>query len=399
MVIWGDKASASISAIHTASPIGIFLAPIIVTPFLSDDARALMAENATQVLSLLDTVNVSYTQPFAWERNSSTSKTMFEHTTSYLERNDSTFSMTSTPHVLSGRIDLVDIVPIDNQFETQVYIPYAIGGLFGVLVAIIYGVFHFQGHSYDEMEAELVKPKNDVNHSKKLINDLGNPTFYIMTLSTLCLLYIIIIGRDYCFTLYIFTIAVKSHLQMPKRQAGLLNTSYNVAMAVGRIISTIISTVIPIQIIVFYQCVITVIVLVLLVLFGLDGVVPFWILTCLLGIFVSPTVPSFLAWANRYIVCNGFAVAIIDIGIGVGGLLGTWINGLIFQKYNGQGLLVFAMYLSVAVLVIFIPMQAFAHWQGDRHLAATTQRTKSPMQDEPNESTYLISSRSDHDQA
>ena len=269
------------------------------------------------------------------------------------------------------------------------YIPYAIGGLLGVLVSIMFGTFLFLGHSYDTMEAELVKCPNTAGmKSKTLLTDQGNKKFYVTFLIFICFLYILVAWRDYTYNLYIFSMAVTSEIQMDQQTAGILNTTYNAVMGLGRIVYAVLTTILPVQHLLFSQCVISIALSILMVLMGLSGPLQFWVLTCLLGFFASPNVPTLLAWANRYIVCNGLACAVVAIGMGVGGMIGTWVNGVVLQNYGAWKMLVFSLGLMLAILVLLLPMQLYANRRGERYLKSAPSIEVQPTAE--HENTYLL---------
>ena len=353
--MWGEKAASPVHAIHTFHSVGVLVAVPFTGSFLSN-------------------------------------------------RNE-----TVTPHLQTNSpIPDLYFEGLDNgsqgyNNQTMVYIPYGVIGGVGILASISFMIFHLVGWTFINLvkleteKKEVVssdEPNCDTDTYGSTNEEVPGPTEPILEQKPEngpCLKWTFIIGlfisytslmyRDAVLSTYLFPIAVKSKLQMTKKQSTYLNTGYSAAYAGGRVASIIYSKYINIHILVFLEATLVIIGSILLATLGLEGSLQLWIIVCFLGVFSAPTYPSVMSWANFYIPVSGLVVAAIDIGIGAGAFSGTWVGGYIFDHLGPIYIFYVAVAFSVTLLVILLIMQIIGYINKKRN-------SKDMSKDEDNSLPY-----------
>ena len=179
--------------------------------------------------------------------------------------------------------------------------------------------------------------------------------------------------------MFVFAIANKG-LHVDKSTASLLLFSYNLTGALSRGACAIIAIWLPIQVIMLILVCGAVAAQVLLLLYGLQGIEYFWILSCIAASFITPSFPSAMAWANVYIDVTGVAMGVLTFGVGLGGLSGMYLSGYLFQHRGSRAVLQLSLLCSSVVAGIFIVLQIVAHRRGSKHNASRHDQTRNDKQ-------------------
>ena len=138
-------------------------------------------------------------------------------------------------------------------------------------------------------------------------------------------------------------------------------------MVLGRLIVAALSHRIHMSHLLWLQSVFLLATHVLLAVLGLNGSVQFWVLSGMLGFWSGPAYPSIVAWANQYIEVQGYVMAVIDLGIGVGTFVSSWLSGYLFQYHGSVSVFSFCSAGSALLLLVLLPYQIIASKHGERY--------------------------------
>lgn len=259
-----------------------------------------------------------------------------------------------------------DSVKGNLTYTGHVRVPYAAVGIYGMVTSFIFLVYFLKGLHYT---SNTVKKRETIKQmlNPKAINAGGSAKYGVYFLISLFAIYVFLCGRDFGFGGFIFIIAHTDVLQMSKPLSAALVTALNLSTAIGRGFSTFISKWITTQIMLFSQLFLVCILQMLMVLYGLDSVTVLFVLTCLYGAASGPTYPTIMSWADRYIEATGMVIAVIDIGIGVGGFIATVFYSYINQTYGSLGIFIVGFVFSIVMVGVITPLQIVGHLKGDRH--------------------------------
>ena len=250
--------------------------------------------------------------------------------------------------------------------HTHMYIPYGIFGAWSIVVGVIFLAFYCEGTRY---------PASPVEHRrtstvKKLFNPAtcaqGSASFGLFFITFTFITNFFLNGRDRGFGMFVFAIANQG-LHVNKPTASLLQFSYSLVGTVTRGVCTVIAIWLPIQVIMLTLVCGAVAVQVLLLLYGLQGIEYFWILSCVTASFIAPLHPSIMAWANAYIDVTGVAIGVLNIGFGLGGLSCMYLSGYLFQHRGSRAVLQLSLLCGSALAGVFIVLQIVAHRRGSKH--------------------------------
>ena len=315
---WGKAAATPVILLHTCFSLGTSLAPLITAPFLS-----------------------------ATDSN---------HT-----------AVPDTPHNHHDDASLQaqgDNNSSSDVTSTHIRIPYGLFGLWSVAFGIIFFVFFWQGSYYTAVKSKKKMSLKTMLNPGTCAN--GKVCFGLYFVVSLLFLYIFVNGRDRALPSFLFAIANKG-MGMSKTVSALLLTTYNLVAAGSRGLCAVVSKYVRIQIVLFVEVMAGLLLQMYLTFYGLHSDAALWTLSCSLVFFTAPTYPTAMAWADRYIEVTGSVVAMIDIGIGLGGFTALFITGNLFQNHGSQAVLKFGLALAVLVTAVYLPLQLISWRNGDRH--------------------------------
>ena len=317
MALWGDRASAPLHMMHAGFTITMTVAPFITTPFLS--------KNIT---------SPAYPVPVAMTPNS--------------------------VELLLGNAT----VPL-TETASRVWIPYAMIGAIGLLSSVGFFVIFCLGFRYDPPEQ-----RSNENHSytlSSLCRRRRENVYPVYFLCSLFILYLLNRGRINSTNLFLFPIAANPPLNFSHTLAASVNVLYSGAMVLGRVTIGGLSHFIHMTPLLWVQSICLLATHILLAVIALNGPIEFWVLSGMCGLWCGPAYPSIVAWANNYLEVHGYIMAIIDLGIGAGTFISSWLCGYLFEYYGS----VYVFYLCAAgsglVLMVLLPLQITASKHGDRY--------------------------------
>ena len=265
----------------------------------------------------------------------------------------------------------------NSSSQSQVWIPYAISGGAGLLVAMVLLLLCFIGLPEEYKNIKSPTDPSNPNERKTLRNILspgactgGNVVYGLQMFTLLFFFYVTNVGKDASFLTFTLPIAIDGRipLNFNKHSADLLMTVSAVCAAVGRFLSALLAKCMPIQVIVFIQIMVILASQIVLVLLGLQNVTAYWVGSCAFNMFSSPLFPSVLAWADKYVQMTAVAVAVVDVATGIGSFVFAWLAGYVFH-YKEQGAL-WVLYLSlgcgITMSLLMILLQICGSCHGNR---------------------------------
>lgn len=300
--MWQDKASTPLHLLHMFISVGMASAPLVALPFLSPTA----AENNTDL-------------------------------------------------------------PINSTgYDGHVEVPYAIFGLWSVLVSVIFLVFFIKSTPY--VTSSQDGPKRTIQDMFKISNLTGGRTAYALYfILSLFILYFCVNGRDRTISMFLFIIAHTDILQMSKAASAGLVTVGVLSVTAGRGLAGLLSQWFDNRILLIGQLLLGCYIQMLMTFYALSDTTSLWTLTCLLGLVTGSTYSSILAWANRYIKSSGLLLAVIDVGVGLGGCVSLVVGGYLYDEYGSLGVFTLCLLYGVILLTIFVPLQVVAFINGNRY--------------------------------
>ena len=411
VVMWGKRAPAPIFGLYTCITIGMTVAPLITAPFLSKPTQpnhnettwiveygvngdgglvnyvawAYRMQGRTDAMLFEEGfVNRNETLPFSWESigvgsqyNTNTYLDNEEHVRhNYDEMKESRDNiMLSSLDAFAFETSIVNESTVfdqttdllqhqaPNMTVTHMWVPYAISGISSMVIGFGFLGFYLLT-SVDATTVDTTKRKiRDMLNPGSCAN--GSKWFGLYCTMSLLVCYVFSNGRDRGFGMFVFTVANKG-LHVDKNTAALIMFSFNATGAFARALCALLSLFIPIQLITLILVIGGVLVQTIMIFYALESVTYFWILCCILSLFMGPVYPSMMGWVDRYIEVNGVVIAVIQVGIGTGGLSGMFLTNYIFQRFGIKGMLDLALVYGAGLATVFIPLQIIAHIRGTR---------------------------------
>ena len=339
VVMWGKRAPAPIFGLYTCITVGMTVAPLIAAPFLS---KPLSPHNTTE--SSCEPADNSTDSPFL--------------------------------NYIMSAYQLQHRAP--NMTETHMQIPYAITGISSAVIGFLFLGFYLFTTGVQSSRGPSKRKLRDMINPGSCAN--GSKWFGAYCSISLLVCYVFSNGRDRGFGMFVFTVANKG-MNVNKNTAALIMFSYNATGAIARALCALLSLFIPIQIITLILIVGAVMVQIVMIFYALNSVTYFWVLCCAMSIFIGPVYPSMLGWVDRYIEMNGVIMAMIQVGLGTGGLSGMFLTNYVFQRFHAQAVMYLALLYGTGLATVFIPLQIIAHLRGTRDQQGDYQRLTEPSCD------------------
>ena len=340
---WGEAAPAPVNAIHFALTLGMMLAPPTTAPFLSrrDDNTTL------NILGHSEIDHVNNVHPWS------------SHLTP-LHHNSNIFPVHESISDLGN-----DMLTSNSSAPTgsRIFIPFTLHGSLSVCAGLLFLAYYFAGWEYRTAKYSG-SPSGE--NSSTMSTRVGRRFKIAMGIS-LFFIYVCIVNSNNTINVFIFYVAVKSSIRMSKSRAAMFNTVYNSGWVIGRLMGTINARFIKIHYIVFFSICAVLANTTLLVFYGFHSEVTFWCLTCAMGIFSGPCYPCVMAWADRYIEMEGVMVAMIDVGIGLGGFISLYLGGYLLHTRGSVYIFIMSAAASLMLFISMVTLQIYCHIRGDRY--------------------------------
>nr|XP_002122926.3 sodium-dependent glucose transporter 1-like [Ciona intestinalis] len=309
--IWGDDSGPYMQSLHFSFALGATTAPLLAQPFIMEVIH-----------------------------NNDTTKNMTSVTQSY-----NFTPATETPPTL----------PTPDSGIPHVAWAFIICAIMTLIMALsfLYLSFSNKTHSVSSQE-DTVKQEGVMFRLKMLV--------------LLFLFFLVYVGIEVTFGVYVYTFAINSDKQYSKDSATMINSLFWGAFALGRFISIFVSKVLKPLGLISIDLVGTFIAAVILVCFPYyydtaDALL--WVGTFIYGISMASIFPSGLSYAEQYITINGKAAASLVVGGALGEMLLPLTVGQLIEKHP-MNLMYSVAICMVTTTIIFISLHWLASKRGKR---------------------------------
>ncbi|XP_078614156.1 sodium-dependent glucose transporter 1-like [Branchiostoma floridae x Branchiostoma japonicum] len=295
--LWGDKASAPMHAMHAGYPIGAFIIPLIVIPYLSPDRPA--AVNGTTAPPL--------TVEEAWRLS-------------------------------------------------KIQWPYVGVSVAQFIMCILFAFYQYQEMvSFDKSKTNKAPKSFSAFLSPgRFMKGKGKKALFLLGL--LFLYYTFLKLNRNAFTQYMVSYMVETNM-FSKADANVVYSTFWISYASMRWVSIAAAAWVPVHIMLSVEITGLFISSIVLAVWGATNKTVFWAFTCILGLSVAPIFPGGTAWANRYLDASSIVFAICLIGASVGGTVSNYLTGYLFEYVGPRSMLYFFMGCGCALLPTFAVMQ------------------------------------------
>ena len=234
-------------------------------------------------------------------------------------------------------------------------------------------------------------------HNNLSTSDQKNTTkeegkiFRIKMLTLLFLFFLLYVGTEVTFGVYIYTFAINSSKHYSKPIATSLNSVFWGAFAVGRFFAIPLSKRFqPAQLLKADLCgtLLAVIIFVFFPYYYQNGEFMLWIAVGVYGFSMASIFPSGISWAEEYITVTGKAAMVLVVGASTGEMFLPFLVGQ-FIEVNPMNLFYFCLIAAVFSVLIFFVMLMLASRKGKRLKLDKYNRIRSE------EMTVLIESSSE----
>ena len=328
--MWAEKAPLPVHALHTAVTLGQMIGPLIAQPFISSR---------------------NDTNPAGGE-----------------QINDQAFKYYTSGNMSASWDQMLHSDLHSQQMAPSpfIFMPYVIVGTFTCLVSIVFFIF-----SRMQIPSEFLSTETTPRTLKQILNPAtcadGNILYATFMLICIFLVYLAYVSTNNSMNIFLYPIAMETHLNFTKTSASLLMTTYFAASTAGRFFWGLLSHFIPITVILLLELAFEVGCYTSLASIGLNSLPALWTLACTSAFFMTPVYPTVMAWADRYIKVTGAVVAIIDIGIGSGTFTSSWMSGVIYQRMGAQAFFYWVFACACSLCFILLIMQIVGSIHGDRY--------------------------------
>ena len=247
---------------------------------------------------------------------------------------------------------------------TRMYIPFAMFGVWSIVVGVLFLVFYLEGTRYPTVRVDPGLGVRTLVHPGTCAQ--GSAAFGLFCITSVFICFFSLNGRDRGFGMFVFTIANKG-LNADKSTASLVLFCFNLTGTLARGACALLALCVPVQVILTTIIAGAVTTQTLLLMYGLQSVEHFWILSCLTSLFITPNYPTLMAWANVYIDVTGVVTGVFNVGIGLGGLSCMFLSGYLFDHSGSHAVLQLALIYGAALAGMFLLLQTVAHWRGNKY--------------------------------
>ncbi|XP_064617060.1 sodium-dependent glucose transporter 1C-like [Liolophura sinensis] len=331
--IWREKTAAPLHAMHFGTGFGSFLAPLLVSPFLSP------------------------------QRNSSDSNAT---------SSPSAYSLSSVTLPANGTGNAT----VDTG--THIYIPYGIEGGYGVICACLFFMFYLRHRKKLQWNQPQVlgqpsrTPRETRTSFRNIISPAGcargNFAFGLQMACLLFLFYCCVIGVIVSYSTYLLPVTIEGHANLSKKEATFLMSAYWGSFAAGRFVSAFVAKFVQIHIMFVIEMLATLGTAAVLAFWGLTNSLFLWISTCAFAFFCAPVFPSGVAWANVYLDVNGPLMSVFQSGVGVGAFVAGIYGGYGLQEYGPNFPLYLNFSFAIGLVTMYVIMQIVASCHGRKQM-------------------------------
>ena len=321
MDIWKNKASGPLHLIHLGYGAGSFIVPQIVLPFISDSLPTTEDKIENPACANLQIVAN-----------------------------------------LSNGTNITTPAPIPSD---DLHVGFwIVSGCILVISGLWFGYFFFDKRKAQDGaggQAQDLKLKQIFNPNTC---SPGHPVYAILLYVLMFLWIYTAVAGERIYAKYLYSYA-REQACLPKQEATLMLTAFWISFTVGRFLGFIVTSFIPMKIMIFIEGAGNLASAIVLYFFSANKWV-LWVCVCVSGVFVGPCYPSGLAWANRYMVVTATGVTVLSIGAGVSDLSFLPGVGSTIDKLGISAMTYFTLGFGVVVCALPFVMQGVACTRGDR---------------------------------
>ena len=304
--IWGEKSGPFLQTLHFAFALGTTLAPLLAMPFIME-----VQDQESQA-----SVTSSYKM---WSPNATSESPPVEK-----------FYLVSYAYIVCAVITGV------------------------VALSFLYLAFFHRGSS-------------SVTDQKNTVKEEGN-VFRIKMLFLLFVFFLLYVGNEVAFGVFIYTFAITSDNHYTKSEASLLNSLFWGAFAVGRFIAIPVSKFLPPSKALQIDLLGTTFAAVVLVCFPFYAKAAdflLWIGVTVYGLSMASIFPTGISWAEQYITITEKAATTLVIGAATGEMIFPTLVGQLIDS-NPMYLMYLSMGSACACTLNYILLDRLAKTKGKR---------------------------------
>ena len=323
---WGDKSGPYMQTLHFSFALGTTIVPLVAIPFIMDVEHNDNANTtATYNINITDNDNANTT-------------------------------------VVASTMLTTSFVAFE-KFYGVTYI-FIICAVVTVLVGLSFlYLYCFHRHS-------------SVSDQENTVQKEGS-AFRIKMLVLLFCFFLIYVGAEVSFGVYIYTFATTCEKQYSKTIASLMNSVFWGAFAVGRFIAIPISRFFPPSRVLqadLLGTLVSAITLVCFPFYAKSADFLLWLAIAVYGISMASIFPTGITWAEQYITITGKAAMILVVGAATGEMLFPFLAGQ-FVEANPMYMMYFALGSVCASFLLYILLVLLARTKGKRLKKATSIET------------------------
>ncbi|XP_002730956.1 sodium-dependent glucose transporter 1A-like [Saccoglossus kowalevskii] len=166
---------------------------------------------------------------------------------------------------------------------------------------------------------------------------------------------------------YIYAFAKKTDVNFTSQNASYINAAFWGAFALGRLLAICFALCMRPMFMLAPDLLGVLLSGILLVVLGDSNAGVLWFAIILLGFSMASIFPTTIAFADRYILLTGKAMASFVVATCLGSIAIPWLLGLLFHQKEGVDVLMKVMVtLSIILPVMYIGMQIMASREGER---------------------------------
>ena len=334
--MWGRESQAVVTPVLTGYPIGEFLAPLLVRPFLCDTRHV----TSTSVYNVSNTSGVVYT---------------------VLNTSGVVYTVSNTSDVSS---DVNDDAPCYSAIE----VPHLIVGCLSLSISLVFLAFFLApspaGFTLSGPKRLTLKETLSLSACKP-----GNRNKWYATnaMILLSLYFIAHIGRNGIISNFLFTYATEGDLNFSKQEAAWLDFSVKMSFFVGRVISIPAMKYLSLDKVMIGNNGLSAVFAVCLLIVGRYSKLQLALWSCFVLGFSGGNWPAGYSWMHQTLFMGGLILGLLDVVICAAFFVTTNMTGYFLSNDMFDALIYMATGYSVFLFVVAVTMQFFASF--GRHRA------------------------------
>ena len=210
-------------------------------------------------------------------------------------------------------------------------------------------------------------PGSFVSDQKNTVKEEG-AYFRIKMLVLLFFFFLVYVGAEVCFGMYIYTFAINCEKKYSKSYASILNSLFWGSFALGRFLAIPISRYFsPSKVLLVNLCgtFTSALMLALFPFYAQSAEFLLWIAIAVYGLSMASIFPTGITWAEQYVTVTGKAAMVFVVGAATGEMLWPFIAGQ-FIEANPMYLMYFALGSACGSILNYVLLDFVARTKGKR---------------------------------